>query len=371
MIRLIFAVPLMIHGLIHLMGFSKEWNLGPPSMLKHKTTIPLTTVAAKTAGLVWLFACCLLMGTAALYLVQKDWYWMVGIAGVALSQVLIIVYWRDAKYATILNMIILVILMVAGAQSNFDKVVEGEVSKMLHTSALVSPAATAARRTDLPDVVQKWLTASGAFDRPVSAIRMSQSGAMRATAEGKWLDFQATQFCTIDPPAFSWKARISAAPLIFVAGRDKYENGKGQMLIKPMAIYPMANATGYEIDQGTLLRFMGEMIWYPEAAAMDYIRWEEVAPNQAMATMTYKGVTATGTFTFHPNGLPKRFSAERYGDFQGEFRKETWQVDVTGYKKMSNREIPSACEVTWKLRSGDFMWFKQEITRIEYITTSN
>ncbi len=369
MIRLIFAVPLMIHGLIHLMGFSKEWNLGPPSMLKNKTTIPLTTAAAKTAGLLWLFACCLLMGTAALYLAQKDWYWMAGVGGVGLSQVLIIVYWHDAKYATILNLIILVILIVAGAQSNFDKAVEGEVSTMLHTSALVSPAVASSRRAELPGVVQKWLTASGAFDRPVRAIRISQSGAMRTTPGGKWMDFEATQFCTIDPPAFIWKAKISAAPMVFIAGRDKYENGKGQMLIKPMAIYALANATGNEIDQGTLLRFMGEMIWYPEAATMDYIRWEEVAPDQALATMTYKGVTATGTFTFHPNGLVQRFSAERYGDFQGEFRKETWQVDVTGYKKMNDREIPYACEVTWKLKSGDFMWLKQEITHIEYITT--
>ncbi|WP_160144101.1 hypothetical protein [Chryseolinea soli] len=121
MIRLLFAIPLMIHGLIHLMGFSKEWNLGPPSMLKHKTTIPLTMTAAKTAGLLWLFACCLLMGTAVLYLVQKDWYWMVGIGGVVLSQGLIMLYWRDAKYATILNVIILVVLILAGAQSKFDK----------------------------------------------------------------------------------------------------------------------------------------------------------------------------------------------------------------------------------------------------------
>ncbi|WP_335621954.1 DUF6544 family protein [Chryseolinea soli] len=237
--------------------------------------------------------------------------------------------------------------------------------------ASVSSASLSSRRTDLPQVVQKWLTASGAFDRPVSAIRISQSGAMRTTPEGKWMDFQATQFCTIDPPSFIWKARISAAPFLFIAGRDKYENGKGQMLIKPLAIYTMANASGNEIDQGTMLRFMGEMIWYPEAAMMDYIHWEEVAPDQALATMTYKGVTATGTFTFHPNGLVQRFSAERFGDFQGEFRKETWQVDVTGYQKMNNREIPEACEVSWILKSGDFLWLKQEIIKIEYITANH
>ena len=356
----------MIHGLIHLMGFSKEWNLGPPGMLKHKTTVPLTIAATKIAGLLWLLACLALIGTGVLYLIQKDWYWMVGMAGVGLSQGLIILYWRDAKYATILNVIILAIIILASAQSNFDKGVDREVSAMLHASVSVSPAISS-RQADLPQVVRKWLTASGAFDRPVSAIRISQSGAMRTTPEGKWMAFQATQFCTIDPPAFAWKARINAAPMLFIAGRDKYENGKGQMLIKPLAIYTMANASGDEIDQGTLLRFMGEMIWYPEAAAMDYIHWEQVAPDQALVTMTYKGVTATGTFTFHPNGLVQRFSAKRFGDFHGEFKKETWQVDVTGYKKINNRQIPYACEVSWKLKSGDFMWLKQEVSDIEYI----
>lgn len=367
MIRLLFAVPLVIHGLIHLMGFSKEWNLGPPSMLKRKTTVPLTRAVAKAAGLLWLSACLLLLGTAVLYLMQKDWYWMVGIAGVGLSQVLILLYWRDAKYATILNAIILVILILARAQSNFDKGVDREVSAMLRASASVSSTTLASRRADLPHGVQKWLTASGAFNRTLSSVRISQSGAMRTTPEGRWMNFQATQFCTIDPPAFVWTAKIEAAPLFFIAGRDKYENGKGNMLIKPLAFYTMADASGNEIDQGTMLRFMGEMIWYPEAAVMDYIHWEEVAPDQALCTITYKGVTATGTFTFHPNGLVQRFSAERFGDFQGEFRKETWQVDVTGYKKMSDRQIPSACEVSWKLRSGDFLWLKQEITNIEYM----
>jgi len=367
MIRLLFAVPLMIHGLIHLMGFSKEWNLGPPSMLKRKTTIPLTVAAAKIAGLLWLFACLLLIGTAVLYLEQKDWYWMVGIVGVGLSQVLTILYWHDAKYATILNIILLAVMILSSAQSNFDKSVDREVSAMVHASASVSPAVASSRRADLPPVVQKWLTTSGAFDKPVSVIRVEQSGRMRTAPDGKWMDFQATQFCTIDPPAFVWKARIDAMPLLFIDGRDKYENGKGHMLIKLLAAYTMANASGNEIDQGTLLRFMGEMIWYPEAAIMEYLRWEEIAPDQALATMTYKGVTATGTFTFHPNGSVKCFSAERFGDFQGEFRKEIWQVDVAGYKKMGDRQIPFACEVTWKLKSGDFMWLKQEITDIEYI----
>lgn len=361
----------MLHGLIHLMGFSKEWNLGPPSMLKSKTTIPLTATAAKMAGLGWLLACLLWIGTAVLYLEQKSWYWIVGIAGVGVSQGLVILYWRDAKYATILNVVILVIMLLAGAQSNFDKAVDREVSAMLLAPASIAPSIASSRRADLPPIVQKWLTVSGAFDRHVSAIRISQSGAMRTTPTGKWMPFQATQFCTIDPPAFVWRAKISAAPLLFIEGRDKYENGEGHMLIKPLAIYTMANASGSEIDQGTLLRFMGEMIWYPEAATMNYVRWEEVAPGQASATMTYKGVMATGIFTFHPNGLVQQFSAERFGDFQGEFRKETWQVDVTRYQGMNNRQVPSACEVSWKLRSGDFMWLKQEITNIEYLQVAN
>ena len=45
--------------------------------------------------------------------------------------------------------------------------------------------------------------------------------------------------------------------------------------------------------------------------------------NTATATMSYKGMTASGVFTFNEKGEVVHFEAERYGEFDGEYSLET------------------------------------------------
>ena len=82
--------------------------------------------------------------------------------------------------------------------------------------------------------------------------------------------------------------------------------------------------------------------------------------------MSYKGVTAEGTFVFDEKGFVKRFSAQRFGDFDGELRMETWEVQVIEYKEMNEHITASKCEVTWKLKDGDFTWLRLELKDIAY-----
>ena len=49
------------------------------------------------------------------------------------------------------------------------------------------------------------------------------------------------------------------------------------------------DAKGKEIDQGALLRYLGEIVWVPSAALSDYITWEEMDSTTARATMSYEG----------------------------------------------------------------------------------
>lgn len=45
---------------------------------------------------------------------------------------------------------------------------------------------------------------------------------------------------------------------------------------------------------------------------------------------------------------------------------EKWEVVTTKHGLMNGIKIPVNSEVTWKLNSGDFTWYKLEITEIEY-----
>jgi hypothetical protein len=67
-------------------------------------------------------------------------------------------------------------------------------------------------------------------------------------------------------------------------------------------------------------------------------------------------------FEFNDDGDVTGFEARRFGDFDGDLRKETWSISIKGYKEFLGIRIGSLSELTWKFAAGDFMWLKLEIT---------
>jgi hypothetical protein len=101
--KFILLTIIIIHGLIHILGFVKAFNIAPVNQLTRN--IP------KPAGLFWLFTAILFILVACFYFFGKDWCWIICFAAVIISQVLIIRSWNDAKYGTIVNLILLFLLI--------------------------------------------------------------------------------------------------------------------------------------------------------------------------------------------------------------------------------------------------------------------
>jgi len=220
----------------------------------------------------------------------------------------------------------------------------------------------------LPDSVQRWLKASQIIGKEnISALRLKQNGKMKIKPNGKWMTARAKQYFTTDEPGFIWQVKVNMAPLLSFKGRDKYYQGEGHMLIKLLSLIPVADAKGQEIDQGTLLRYLGEIIWFPTAALSDYIEWEAIDSNLAKATMDYGGVKASGFFHFNDRGEVIKFTCERYyskGDNQ--YSLEKYKALVGDYKEFDGLKIPSKGDAIWELESGDYNYYKFEITEVEY-----
>ena len=189
---------------------------------------------------------------------------------------------------------------------------------------------------------------------------------MRTKPDGAWMPVEAEQYFTVDKPGFIWKAKVKMAPLVYLTGKDKYYEGKGKMQIKLLSLFPVVNAQGREIDQGTLVRYLGEIAWFPTAALSDYISWEEIDAHSARATMSYKGVTASAVFTFNEQGDLIDFTAKRYMETNGQYVLEDWSGQTKEYREFNGIRISSKTDVIWKLKSGDFNWYKCEITDIDY-----
>ncbi|MDB5134998.1 MAG: hypothetical protein JWP37_1601 [Mucilaginibacter sp.] len=93
-----------IHGLIHVLGFVKAFRLAPVSQLSQ----PIS----KLNGSLWLLSAIMFVLAAAMLSMEKDWWWILSVAGIMISQYLIINAWQDAKYGTAANIVVLIITAI-------------------------------------------------------------------------------------------------------------------------------------------------------------------------------------------------------------------------------------------------------------------
>ena len=105
MLHYLLAFVIFIHGLIHLMGYSKAFKYSEIKAIKAHISKPI--------GVLWITGCLLFIATAILLIINNDYWKIVGIISVTVSQIVIITNWKDAKYGTIANLIILAYIIAS------------------------------------------------------------------------------------------------------------------------------------------------------------------------------------------------------------------------------------------------------------------
>ncbi|MPR31868.1 DUF6544 family protein [Salmonirosea aquatica] len=367
MARILFSTLMLIHGLIHLFGFARQWNLAEVSLLNGKSLIPVSEATARTLGAAWFVAYVLFMLASLGYYRRHTWWMPTTLVALILSQALIFFYWPDAKAGTLVNILIALALASSYAKERFGRQIDSEIKNILPSSETQEQVIYARRLTGLPIPVQLWLTESGVVgSREVATARLLQEGEMRLSPEGRRVPIKAEQFIRVDEPGFVWKANLRMFSFLPVVARDKYIDGKGHMLVKAFSMFPFVSARGPKIDQGSLLRFLGEICWVPSAALGSYIRWEAVDDNCAKATMTYGGISASAIFCFDERHRLVSVSANRYMGGGEDSQLTPWVVTCQNWQVMQGVKIPVQGYVTWELPTGDFKAYDWEITDITY-----
>jgi hypothetical protein len=361
------AVLLGLHGLIHVLGFLKWTRLARVPQLAGRTLFPLSGTAERLFAVGWLTALLLLLAAAVLRGSRHESWWAVALPAVALSQGLIVVAWPDAKAGTIANVIILVAAVLAGAHARFIHRVEGEARQLL-TAASRAPGKVVERADldPLPAPVRRWLEASGVLGRPRAAtVRLRQRGAFRTKADAGWMPVRAEQYFSVEPPAFVWRVDATMLRVVPIAGRDRYMDGHGQMLIKAGSLVNVVDAGDAKVDQGALLRYLGEIIWFPSAALATRLSWEPIDAAQARATLRDGGVTVSAVFTFDERGRVVRFDAARYLGAGSDAKLAPWFATCSAWRTFEGVEVPSEGEVGWTLAAGPFVYFRWEVVEVQ------
>jgi hypothetical protein len=270
--------------------------------------------------------------------------------------------------AILAAVIVLTVLVAAFNTYRFNRKVAGEIDAIFASQPQGDgEILTDAEIESLPPPVQKHLRYSGAVGRPkMTSARVQQTGRIRTAPEQPWMEFTAEEYYTTDPPQFLWhaKANLFGIPLPI---RDRLYQGEGEILGKVAATIPVAVGSGPEMTQGSMLRYLNEVMFFPSAFVSGFITWEAIDETSARSILRHDGLQVSAVWYFDDEGRIVNMVAERYYSHpDGSYSMETWETPITDYAEFDGIRIPSTGVGTWKLYSGDFTYVEIEIQEIEY-----
>lgn len=357
MLRILFLVILILHGLIHFMGFGKAFGYG--------NFTQLTKDVSKPAGMLWLFAACCFLVTAILFLLRKDAWWVVGAIAAVLSQILIVSAWNDARYGIIANVVVLVVCALAFTSWRFEKAYRRDVAGSLANIPGDQSLITEADLQALPQPVQRYLRYTGVVGKPkITAYRIVFEGQMRDKGKD-WFRFTSEQYNFTGVPTrlFFMKAKMFG---LNVPGYHDYKNGQAGMHIKLFGLLPMVNKSGGVLDKAETVTIFNDMcIFAPGSLVDNRIRWQAINDSTAGATFSVNGNTISAELQFNSKGeLVNFISDDRYA--VADMQQYRFSTPVSAYKNFGGYRLAGYGEAVWHYPDGQFVYGKFETKSVEY-----
>ena len=274
--------------------------------------------------------------------------------------------WYFGFFPWLSSFVVLVILLAALRSKNrleFYDQIDTELLGLKEQQKDGALEVTREQLEKLPPLVLKWLKASGVVEGRYSPeVCIGQTGEMKTAEKGNWMPFSAKQNTFLHAPGFLWQVEVRFMKGMKLYGRDYYSQGKGNMLIRLGYLFRVVNSKGPKMDQGTLLRFLGEMVWYPQAALCAYVHWEALSDNRIKAVMKYGKVEAAGIFHLNEKGQVTRFEAQRY--MSNKLRPWIIEIEPEGYKHFGSLYCPARVQVSWMIENKKWTWLKLQVTEI-------
>ncbi|WP_337044605.1 DUF6544 family protein [Emticicia sp. 17c] len=360
--RIAFVILLVIHSFIHLLGFVEAFQ---PAAVK-----VLSLPISKLMGIFWLVALFLLLYAAVLF-AFKNYYWLLyGLAGIIISQVVIFNSWQEAKYGTMANGIILLVLVTGYAAWSFNKQYTLAVRESFGYSEKYSvPILTEVDIQYLPEPVKKYLHYTRSVGKPeLDNFRVEFRGKLRKNKQSEWMPFTSEQYNFIGASKrfFFMNATRHHLP---VAGFHSFRNGNAFMNIRLLSLFKVQYQSGYEMGKAETVTFFNDMCCLAPATLIDKrIKWLETSGNQVKASFTNNHITITAWLHFNDKGeLINFISNDRYAyDKESGMRQIPWETPLKNYREINGYKLAGHAQAIYKYPEGDLCYGIFEITDIQY-----
>jgi hypothetical protein len=344
---------LLVHGLIHLMGFAKAFGYAEMPQL--------TEAISREWGVVWLLAACLVVSTAVMLAAGARTYWIAGAVAVIVSQLLIAMAWRDAWAGTAANVLLLIVVthgfLTEGPWSFHTKYLRDAEAGLSRRTA--TAAVTETDLAPLPAPVQRYLKVTHTLGQPrVTNYRINFTGRIRSAPDAAWMPFEAKQQSFADQPTrlFLMRARMFGLP---VEAFHRLIDGHATMRVKAVGAVVVADERGEEMDRAESVTLFNDMcLMAPGTLVSPDIRWEPVDASSARAHFTHRGHTITATLFFDDAGHLVNFESDdrsRSGP-DGSFTRHRFSTPVRNYRDFGPLHLAGYGEARWHLPDGVFTY---------------
>ncbi len=358
--RIVFAILVVLHAFIHLLGFAKGFGLADIRQLSE----PIS----KSAGGLWLLAFVLLITAAALFVFRSSYWWAIALAAVVVSQLLIFYSWHDAKFGTSMNLLILLVAIVGYAASSYYGKFKNDVNAGLLSQAqpVAESLLTESDLHKLPEAVKRYLRYSGCVGRPkVKNFRIEFTGAIRKDEQSPWMPFTSEQYNFMEMPTrlFFMKAVMKGLP---VAGYHCFKNGHAFMDIRLLSLFRVQYQDGAEMDTAETVTFFNDMCCMAPATLIDErIVWQETGENSVSAIFTDSGISISAELCFNQAGeLVNFISNDRYAADAG--KKLPWSTPLKNYMERDGYRLASEAETIYAYEDHDLCYGKFQMVSVQY-----
>ena len=197
----------------------------------------------------------------------------------------------------------------------------------------------------------------------IGCARLTHDGEFKTGLDKGWIKIKGEQYFITSTPGFIWKGTTA----LFTA-TDMYSANQGKLMVRLFSLFKIMDSRGPEIDQGELLRWLAESVWFPtNLLPNEHLSWNAIDDNRSELRFHFNALQLSYIVTFSASGEITELQTWRY---MTKTRMEIWIVRPSKYKRMNGIRIPTQAEVMWRLAKMDYPYARFNVRQLEYEVAS-
>jgi len=324
-------------------------------------------------GMVWLIVTVLFLIYGFLYFICNKYAWLVGLIAVIVSQILIFYFWKDAKFGTIPNLIILIVALVSLGSyllhSEFTSRVKIDFSE---NNSLSTDILTENDIAHLPMVVQKYLHYNKSVGQlKVKNFRAEFVGGMRSKPKDEYMNLQSIQYNFYQKPSRYFYMTTSKMGLPST-GLHLYQNRTATFKVKLLNWFKVVDAKGDKMNQAETVTLLNDMCFIAPATLIDSrLTWETINDTTVKAIFKNGNINVSAVLYFNAKGeLINFISNDRFDTDGKKYVSYPWATPVEDYRIINGYLLPSKAKLIYQRPDGDFTYGELEYKSVKYNLTN-